>query len=116
VTGRLQVNNVTFDGLPLRLVTNQTTDRHLVNSVTFTNMNPAAVQLYLDVPPVVGGAVVPLSINSPVFSTMPSGGGYYIEATNPIAAQLVIQLNGPMPVDDSGFTKVSGNTVINWGP
>ena len=78
-------------------------------------MPPAATQLYVELAG--AGAGTPLVLNSPSFNTTPTSGGYYIEAINTVvgASGLYIQLNGPNPSSDGGFTKTVGTTII-WGP
>jgi hypothetical protein len=51
-------------------------------------------------------------VDAPVFGAVPTSGNY-IEAIGDGA--LVIQVNNPTPVDDGGYTKTSGATII-WGP
>jgi hypothetical protein len=113
VGGSVTLDLVTFDGLPLRIVSNTQPNASYLNQITFTGMLPGVSQLYVDLPGVTG---VPLVLDGPTFATVPTGGGYYLEAVNPVAggATLYIQLNNPLPATSGGYTKTAGNVQIVW--
>lgn len=109
----VNLDGVTFVGLPLVLVSSAPTSVHGLTDVTFTNMPPISNQLTIDL--VGAGAGAPLLIASPVFDTPPVQGGFYIYATNSTQTgqQLVIQLTNPTPAGSTAFF-AGALTQINW--
>ena len=84
--------------------------------VTFNNMPTSGTQLRIEL--VGAGANAPLTIATPVFSTPPVQGGFYIEAINTTQTgqELVIDVTSPMPATRPNELNTVGPTTINWIP
>jgi hypothetical protein len=79
IRGIASIDATFFTGLPVRVTSSQSPLAHTLNSFFFSAMDPADVQLYLELPAVVGAAV---QVTNSQFDLAAGGfsGGAHIEA------------------------------------
>jgi hypothetical protein len=114
VRGIAQVNYSTFDGLPLRVTSAQAPPSHSIAGTVFQNMDPADVQLYLEMPGVVGAT---LSITDAVFDT-PAGGfttGAYVQTQRQSGVEIfTVQFFNVTPNPLTTVIEGSGTAILTF--
>jgi hypothetical protein len=117
VFGTLDLDVATFDGLPLRLESTVTGPSQSVGDVTFQNMLPDEVQLFVSLP---GGVNFPASFVSMAFDgTVTFTTGAHLQTVrNPNGGfpteNFVLDLTGATPAGASATQLVGTGTLVIW--
>ncbi len=114
VRGTMNVQFTTMVGLPLRLTSTVAGPSHLLGDVTFTSMDPADVQLYLELP---GGINFPLNMSGMAFAITSFTTGAHLQTERGpggFAEDFVAELFSPSPSGVSATILQGANTTVIW--
>ena len=109
-TASLNVTGGTFNGLPLRLVSNAPFGAaNTFNNATLSGYAATDTQIYIRAPGTDTETWTGLT-----FSTAPTTGGFYIDMDSSNAGIITLNVTGTTPGNPAGPNSIGTNAILNW--